>query len=155
MTRYRPGKPADSQRCFELMEAAIDDFGARTGVIANDTFGDPAAWDTRRSLFAHLAATGESWWLAEDDASGRLVGYARTIMRDGMRELTEFFVRPDAQGGGIGRELLARTFPAEGARHRSIIATTDSRAITRYLRAGLVARLPMAGFEAAPRPVSL
>ena len=155
MTRYRPGTPADSRACFELMEAAIDDFGQRTGVIANDTFGDPAAWETRRPLFEHLAATGESWWLALDDTSDRLLGYARTIMRDGMRELTEFFVHPTAQAGGIGRELLARTFSPDGARHRSIIATTDTRAIARYLRAGLGARLPMAGFEATPRPVSL
>ncbi len=155
MTRYRPGKDADSQACFEVMEASIDDFGRRTGTIANDTFGDPAAWDTRRALFEHLAATGESWWVAEDDETDRPVGYARTILRDGVRELTEFFVHPRAQTGGIGRELLARTFPAEGARHRSIIATTDNRALARYLRAGLVPRLAMGGLEAVPRSVSL
>jgi GNAT superfamily N-acetyltransferase len=155
MTRYRPGTPADSRACYDLFEITIDDLGRRTGVVANDTADDPEAWETRRPLFDHLAGTCESWWLAEDDATEALVGYARAINRDGARELTEFFVHPAAQAAGIGRELLARTFPADGARHRSIIASTDNRAIARYLRSGLLARVPMAGFDAAPRPIAL
>jgi GNAT superfamily N-acetyltransferase len=155
MTRYRPGTAADSRACYDLFETTIDDLGRRTGAVANDTADDPEAWETRRALFDHLAATCESWWLAEDDKTNALVGYARAIIRDGVRELTEFFVLPEAQAGGIGRELLARTFPAIGARHRSIIATPDNRAIARYLRAGLDGRLPLAAFEAAPRPVTL
>ena len=105
-------------------------------------------------LFDHLAATADAWWIAEDDA-GAMLGYARSIERDGTRELTEFFVQPAAQAGGIGRELLARAFPAAGARHRSIIATTDVRAVSRYLHEGLAGRLPLAGFEAVPRAVAL
>jgi hypothetical protein len=75
--------------------------------------------------------------------------------RDGTRELTEFFVHPAAQAGGIGRELLARAFRAGGVRHRSIIATTDVRAVSRYLREGLAGRLPLAGLEGVPRAVAL
>ena len=75
--------------------------------------------------------------------------------RDGTRELTEFFVHPAAQAGGIGRELLARAFRADGVKHRSIIATTDVRAVNRYLREGLAGRLPLAGLEAVPRAVAL
>jgi predicted acetyltransferase len=78
------------------------------------------------------------------------VGYARSIVRDGVRELTEFFVLPDAQSSGIGRGLLERAFPAGGARHRAIVATIDTRAIARYLRTGLDARLPMIGWEGTP-----
>jgi len=154
MAHLRPATDADSRACFELFEETIDDLGRRTGVIANDTAGDPGAWETRRPLFDHLAATFDAWWVAED-GDGVLVGYARSILRDGTRELTEFFVRPGAQAAGVGRELLARTFPADGARHRSIIATTDNRAIARYLRAGLEGRVPMVGFEATPRPVTI
>lgn len=153
MTRFRPATPSDSEACFRLFEAAIDDLGRRTGTVANATSGDPEAWAIRRPLFDHLAETSESWWVAEDEAGG-LEGYARSIERGGARELTEFFVRPDAQAGGIGRELLGRTFSEDG-RHRSIIATTDVRAVSRYLRAGLDARVPLAGFEAAPRAVAL
>ena len=65
-------------------------------------------------MFEHLAATADQWWIAEDEATGRAVGYARSILRDGVRELTEFFVLPDAQSAGVGRGLLERAFPADG-----------------------------------------
>jgi len=151
MVRYRPGTASDTRACFEIFETAVDDLGRRTGGNANATSGDPHAFEIRRPLFDHLAATGDLWWVAEDESTGRAVGYARSIVRDGVRELTEFFVLPDAQSSGIGRGLLERAFPAGGARHRAIVATIDTRAIARYLRTGLDARLPMIGWEGAPR----
>jgi GNAT superfamily N-acetyltransferase len=153
MTRFRAGTAADSQACFEVFEAAVDDLGRRTGGAANATSGDPDAWATRRPLFDHLAASADLWWIAEDEATGSIVGYARSIVRDGVRELTEFFVLPSTQSGGIGRELLERAFPSEGVRHRAIVATIDPRAISRYLRAGLSGRVAIVGLEAAPRAV--
>lgn len=151
MVRYRPGTADDTRTCFEIFETAVDDLGRRTGGNANSTSGDPAAFETRRPLFDHLAATGDLWWVAEDDATGRAVGYARSIVRDGVRELTEFFVLPDAQSAGVGRALLDRAFPVDGDRHRAIVATIDTRAIARYLRTGLDARLPIIGWEGTPR----
>jgi GNAT superfamily N-acetyltransferase len=151
MTRYRPGTPADTRTCFDIFEVTVDDLGRRTGGGANSTSGDPDAFEIRRPMFEHLAATADQWWVAEDDATGRAVGYARSIVRDDVRELTEFFVLPDAQSAGVGRGLLERAFPDAGARHRAIVATIDPRAIARYLRAGLDARLPMIGLEGAPR----
>jgi GNAT superfamily N-acetyltransferase len=155
MTTYRRGTAADTRTCFDIFETTIDDLGRRTGGAANSTAGDPEAYAIRSPLFEHLAATADQWWLAEDDTNGRAVGYARSILRDGVRELTEFFVLPDAQTGGIGRALLEHAFPATGARHRAIVATIDPRAIARYLRTGLSARVPMIGFEGAPRAFPL
>jgi hypothetical protein len=99
MTRYRHATAADSRTCYDIFERTIDDPGRRTGDAANSTADDPAAWDTRRPLFDHLAATGDAWWIAEDEASGRAVGYARSIVRDGVRKLTEFFATPPAASG--------------------------------------------------------
>lgn len=154
MTRYRRATAADTRACFDIFETSVDDLGRRTGGAANATAGDPKAFEIRRPLFDHLAATADQWWIAEEDG-GRPIGYARSIVRDGVRELTEFFVLPDAQSGGIGRELLARAFPAGGARHRSIVATMDPRAIARYLKTGLGARVPIVGWEGAPRDAPL
>ena len=152
MTTYRRGTAADSRLAYDIFVPTIDDLGRRTGGGANATAAQPStAWDLRRPLFEHLAATADEWWFAEDDATGHAVGYARSIMRDGVRELTEFFVLPEAQGSGVGRGLLELAFPAAGARHRAIVATIDTRAIARYLRTGLDARLPMIGWEGAPR----
>jgi GNAT superfamily N-acetyltransferase len=150
---YRAASVADSRLLFEIFEASIDDLGVRMQATSNSTAGDPAAWDRRRPLFEHLARTADQQWIAEDD--GRPVGYARTILRDGVRELTEFFVMPGIQSTGIGRELLERTFPADGARHRTLIATFDVRAVARYLRCGLDGRLPIFCLARAPEVVSV
>jgi hypothetical protein len=61
-------------------------------------------------------------------------------------DLTEFFVSPDQQSAGVGRELLARAFPKSTARYRVIIATMDERALYRYLDAGVYARFPIKYF---------
>lgn len=155
MIRFRPGLAADSEICFDIFERTIDDLGRRTGGAANSTADDPAAWATRGPLFDHLAATGDAWWIAEDEVTGRAVGYARSILRDGVRELTEFFVLPETQSSGVGRGLLARAFAPDGTRHRAIVATLDPRAIARYLRTGLDARVAIIGLHGAPRTVAV
>jgi hypothetical protein len=148
--RYREVEEADLPRLADILVAAVDDFGRRTNVIANSTAGDTAemAWERRRSLWEHLHRTAEASWVAVRE--GRLVGYARTINRGGLRELTEYFVLPGEQSAGIGGELLARAFPTEGAAHRVIVATSDLPALSRYLRTGLAGRFPIYTFEGSP-----
>ena len=153
---FRPAVPDDSPALFRIFVGAVDDLGRRLGV---ETFsgGLPPVpeelWPERRPLFDHLARTAAYAWVAEEDGSA--VGYARSIVRDGTIELTEFFVLPGRQSGGLGRELMARAFPDDGCRHRSIIATPDLRALARYLRAGLAARFPIYGFSRDARALPL
>ena len=78
MTRYRPGVPADTRACFDIFETAVDDLGRRTGGGANATAGDPNAFETRRPLFDHLAATADQWWVAEEDGADRSGTRARS-----------------------------------------------------------------------------
>ncbi len=151
---YRSGDEADSLTAFRIFQEALLDLGRRQGVMAVTGGDQPGIledlWVSRQPLYQHLAATGEHFWLAEDDslpAGERAVGYARSILRDGVRELTEFFVLPGAQSSGVGGELLQRAFPAQGARHRVIIATTDTRALARYLKSGVYARFPIVNFS--------
>jgi len=150
---YRPGALEDSFAVYKIFEVTLADFAARLGMIADQTSGDPEAWDKRRPLYEHLARTAAHFWIAQD--GDRPIGYARSIERDGVLELTEFFVLPEAQSGGVGRELLARAFPSDGARHRTIIATSDLRAQGRYLRAGVYPRFPIYFLGRAPGPVSV
>ena len=149
---YRAVEAADLRTLSDILVAAVDDLGRRTNVNANSTEGDPpdVAWERRRPLWEHVHRTAEQSWLAEVD--GRPVGYARTINRDGLRELTEFFVLPGSQSAGIGGELLARAFPRDGAARRVIVATSDLRALSRYLRTGLAGRFPIYAFEGRPAP---
>ncbi|MGH2520893.1 MAG: GNAT family N-acetyltransferase [Anaerolineales bacterium] len=149
---FRPGTLDDSYTAFQIFEYSVLDLSQRLGVMAITGGGDPAVleklWESRRPLFEHLGRTAEHFWIAE--AGGQAIGYARSILRDGVRELTEFFVLPSHQSGGVGRELLARAFPREGAEHRTIIATSDSRALARYLKTGVYARFPIYSFSRTP-----
>jgi hypothetical protein len=154
---YRPGTIDDSLTVYNIFHETINDFSRRIGVQAITGGDDPAVmaslWDTRRPMFEHLALTAEHFWIAEE--AGQAIGYARSILRDGSRELTEYFVLPGRQSAGVGRELLARAFPPDGATHRSIIATIDPRAQARYLQTGVYPRFPLYYFERAPEPVSI
>ena len=151
---FRRAGPEDSPHLFRIFVTAVADLGRRLGV---ETFSGGAApepeelWPERRPLFEHLARTATHAWVAEEN--GTPVGYARSIVRDETLELTEFFVLPGRQSAGLGRELMARVFPGDGARHRSIIATPDLRALARYLRAGLAAHFPIYGFTRDARPL--
>jgi len=157
MLTFRPGAVEDSLACYQVFRASIIDFGERTGVMAITGGDDPTVleklWNRRRGLFEHLARTAEHFWLAED--AGQILGYARSIKRGGVRELTEFFVLPGQQSAGVGRELLARAFPSEGAQHRLIVATTDVRAQARYLKTGVSPYFPLYNFSREPQAVPL
>jgi GNAT superfamily N-acetyltransferase len=145
---YRPGSIDDSFTFFQIFSESLTDLSARLNVMAFTGGADPQViaemWPRRQSLFEHLARTSDHCWVAEQD--GQAIGYARSILRDGVRELTEFFLRPGTQSAGVGRELLARAFPNEGARHRSIIATTDLRAQALYLKQGVFPVTPIQAF---------
>lgn len=95
-------------------------------------------------MFEFLAQTAAQFWVAEKD--GDIIAYARSTEHDGLMDLTEFFVSPDQQSAGVGRELLTRAFPESKARYRVIIATLDERALSRYLSAGVYARFPIKYF---------
>ena len=150
-TVFRPASFQDSLACFELFIESVTDLGRRLGVetITGGAAAVEVLWPRRRALFDHMAATADGWWVAEQQ--GRLCGYARSILRDGVRQLTEFFVRPGTQSAGVGRELLQRVFGEEGARARILLATPDTRALVRYLKAGLIAWFPVFHFHRKPR----
>ncbi len=154
---YRPGTVADSRLTYDIFHDALADLGNRINVQAFTEGDNPEVmaemWRDRKPMLDHLANTAEQFWIAEND--GKPIGYARTILRDGSRELTEFFVLPGHQSGGVGRELLKRAFIADGAHHRSIVATIDTRAQIRYLKAGVYPRFPIYYFGRKPEPVAM
>jgi hypothetical protein len=154
--QYRPGTIEDSYTVFCLFEETISDEFQRFGMEATswpDAEALARMWQRRASLYHHLARTAEQFWIAEDD--GRAIGFARSILHDDVRQLTEFFVLPGNQSGGVGRELLARAFPSDGTRRRAIIATVDTRAQARYLKTGVYPRFPLYYFYRQPEATEL
>ena len=156
-TTFRPGSREDSYAVFSLFEQTLADLSRRLGIGWQTSWDDPDAlarmWEERRSLYEYLAGTAAHFWLAEQD--GQLAGFARSIVRDGVCQLTELFVLPGTQSGGVGRELLTRAFPVKGARRLSIIASPDIRAQVLYLKAGVYPRCPIYYFHRAPEKVPI
>ncbi len=150
--RYRPGTMADMRAANDVAERAFDDLARRNGWSNDepiDEIGLAHEFEAQRTLYQHLTETAEQFWVSEQD--GRLVGVARSTLRDGLRQLTELFVLPEAQSNGIGSELLRRAFPIDGASVRCILATPDLAALATYLKAGVSIRFPNYGFFRAPQ----
>lgn len=154
---FRRGTLADSFAVWKVFADALLDLSQRQGVMAitgaNDADEAEKFFARRKTLFEHLARTAHEFWIAEQEDN--IVGYARSILRGDVLELTEFFVLPDAQSAGLGRELLRRAFPTTDAKHHLIVATTDVRAQIRYLKLGVVPRFPEMYWSRAPEHVEV
>jgi hypothetical protein len=144
----RPATPEDTDGCHRVMWHAITDLGMRQGMPTDGTAED--WWPSSEPQFRYLSRAAAEWWVAEDPGSRSLLGYARSIERGGLFELTEFFVLPAQQVRGVGRALLERAFPRGRGEVRSIIATTDVRALARYYGADTAARFPLLTVGGAP-----
>jgi len=134
---------------LEVMAEALAGETA-SGAIAH-AFPDPqgeAAW------LRYLLSTGAGW-VAESD--GRLVGFGITAHRGRIDWLVSLFVRPEAQGSGLGRRLLEQLWPPASTGTRATLVDAASRPATSlYLHAGLTPRFPVLAFEGTlgSRPVS-
>lgn len=152
---YRKATQEDNFDTFTVFLKSIMDYSERAGVTGITGGLEPEKigklWERRRPLWEHLSSTCDQYWLAENEA-GEVIGYARSIVRGDHRELTEFFVVPGQQSAGVGRELITRAFP-DDTPHRSIIATTDFRALARYLKAGVYPFVTELYFERVPEQV--
>ena len=154
---YRAGTVEDSYDVFQVFIKTIMDYSQRMNVMAITGGNDPevieSLWKKRRSMFEFLAKRAVQFWVAEKEQ--QIIAYARSIEHDGLQELTEFFVSPDQQSAGVGRELLQRAFPQSGARYRTIIATLDERALYRYLKLGVFGRFPLKYFSRKAETVTV
>jgi GNAT superfamily N-acetyltransferase len=139
--RLRPGTLQDTRAAFDVFVPTVRDLSTRQG--APWEANPEEMWPRIEPIMIMLAEHAAEWWVAEDDASGEMIGYARSVERGGLFELSEFFVLPSRQAAGLGAELLRRTFPLGRGDVRAIIATTDLRAQVRYYRAGTAARFPI------------
>jgi hypothetical protein len=154
---FESGTAADSYVVFLVFEQAYADLTRRLGLTRETSIADPQKlakmWRARRPLYEHLAATADQFWLAK--RGERTVGFARSILRDRLRLMTELFVLPGEQSGGLGQQLLALAFPAEGADRRWLLATSDLRAQALYLKHGLYPHFPAYYFWRQPRELPL
>lgn len=154
---FRPGTLDDSYAVFCLFEESLADLARRLGETRAMSIDDPetlaAMWTRRRSLYEHLARSADQFWLAEQD--GQVVGFSRSILRDGHWELTELFVKPGVQSAGLGRELLQRAAPAGPVSSKLIVASPDPRAQALYMKFGTYPRFAIYYWYREPEVVTV
>lgn len=154
---FRPGTLDDSYAVFYLFEESLADLARRIGFTGPMSIDDPQTlaemWTRRRLLYEHLARTADQFWLAEQD--GQVVGFSRSIVRDGHWELSELFVKPGVQSAGLGRELLQRSAPAGPVASKLIVASPDPRAQALYMKLGTYPRFPIYYWWREPQEVTV
>jgi GNAT superfamily N-acetyltransferase len=91
------------------------------------------AWMVRTRHF--LSTDPGGCWVAEDDRG--MVGFATSYTRELMWVLATYVVRPEAQGQGIGKALLAAALHhGRGCLRGMLASSADPRAARRYRQAG-------------------
>lgn len=127
----------NSASCITIRPATDADLPALVAVwYASEVAGEerPPPAPTMLSDLPHTLACG-SLLLAERE--GRPVGFAGAVLRDGVAFLTDLFVHPDEQSGGVGALLLGRIFAPYSAAVRCTVGSADPRALSLYIRAGM------------------
>jgi GNAT superfamily N-acetyltransferase len=138
----RPMTDEDVPGANRVMAAAFAELEQRT----HEQPDAAAAYVRFRRI---LATDPGGCWVAEDEAG--LAGAALALVREGVWGLSLLVVRPDAQSGGIGRELLARALAhGDGAAGGIILASADPRALRSYARAGFALHASLSA-TGAPR----
>jgi ribosomal protein S18 acetylase RimI-like enzyme len=136
---FRPARADELQRAGELVVRSINDLTERHG------FGPMATLRSPDFQLFSLKDDPDGLWVAEVD--GEIIGLALSWVCGDLWFLAELFVAPGHQGGGVGNELLARTFEhakKAGATNKSLITFTFNVASQGlYIRHGLFPRLPI------------
>jgi GNAT superfamily N-acetyltransferase len=152
--RFRRRETADMPGAYRVFRRTWFDYLHRIGLLDGATAQNPPveeSWLKQRAQMEHLAATAAEDWVAEA-RDGRIVGWAQSVERDGLLELTLFFVDPSVQSRGIGRALLERAFPLGRGHSRAIVASQDPRALALYLQFGVGFATTSAYFRGRPEP---
>jgi GNAT superfamily N-acetyltransferase len=133
---------------LESMDAV---FRAATGELyRRHAFAPP---EPPREVFvgqqAHLLERdGDRCWVAEE--RGEVVAYVAAFLRQGTWFLSSLFVRPDAQGRGLGQRLLERAWADGAARRLTITDAIQPVSNALYARRGLIPATPILSFAGQP-----
>ena len=134
----RPARSDEIGICAEIWRAALNDYLVRLNVPEIPPETGPIA-----RLHGHLRATDPDRFVV-GLVDGRIAGFASAVVREGLWFLSMLFVLPDAQGAGLGTDLLARVMPTDPTIHRAT-ATDSAQPISNALYAahGIVPRMPL------------
>jgi GNAT superfamily N-acetyltransferase len=125
---YRPARLDELATCESIWRTSINDYIVPLGQGEIPIGVNPAL-----RLFTHLQATDPDRFLVatvQDGAEERAIAFASAVVRERLWYLSMLFVLPEAQGAGIGRGLLSRVWPMDGADGADGAALAESTAET-------------------------
>ena len=143
----RPASVGDLRTCAAVWRDALNDY---LGRLAQPEIPDDLGPILR--LYAHLQSTDPTRFVvaerAGSDGAAAIDGFGAALVRDGLWFLSMLFVRPSAQGRGLGRRLLDAIGPEPGWEARGGVratATDSVQAISNglYGSLGIVPRVPL------------
>ncbi len=134
----RPMRPDDVPAAERLSAESFLDLDLRTAPAGAPvpTLRAPARADVWVARTRHLVTTDPGGcWVAEDETG--IVGLATSLVRETTWILAGYAVRPDRQGDGIGRQLLAAALHhGRACLHGMLAASADPAALRHYRAAG-------------------
>lgn len=152
----RPGTKDDLFDAFVVFQLARHGLEQSAGQASPEDKPHPEdlhpAFEYFRMFTDYFTETADHFWVADDE--GELIGFSRSVVRDGTRQLSELFVHPDRQVQGIGKRLLEAAFSPADAQNRVVIGTSDVRALIRYLKSGVKYRFTIYDWSRKPEIVS-
>lgn len=146
----RPVRSDELADCATIWRTSINEY---IGKLGQSEIPPEMAPITR--LYVHLQSTDPEGFIVATvpDGSGeRVIGFAAATIRETLWYLSMLFVLPEFQGAGLGRELLARVAPKDGAMVRAV-ATDSAQPISNaiYAAHGIVPRMPLFSLTGLPR----
>src|SRR5687768_13413992 len=152
---FRPGTMEDLFGVFVVFQMALHGLYQSAGQASPEDQPNPEDLSPRFEYFRvfteYFAETADHFWVAEDQ--GEIIGFSRSMVRDGIRQLSELFVHPDKQAQGVGKRLLEAAFSPDAAHNRVVIGTSDVRAVARYLKSGVKFRFTIYDWSRKPEIV--
>jgi hypothetical protein len=123
--------------------AAAYDVWYRTDVLTEDMTLPPPKGPVPAYL-RHVLDTGT---LVVAERNGDIVGFAGAVTRGNVVFLTDLFVDPLHQSGSLGKTLLGTTLPGGDSLVHCTLSSSDPRAQSLYIRAGMVPDWPYFGLR--------
>ena len=151
---YRPARPDELATCEAIWRTSINDY-----IVPLGQGEIPVGSNQALRLFTHLQATDPDRFLVATEPDGtdeRAVAFVSAVVRERLWYLSMLFVLPEAQGDGVGRELLARVWPTTDADETDRVratATDSAQPISNALYAlhDIVPRMPLFSLTGLPQ----
>ena len=153
---YRQVAPDELAACIEIWRLSINDY-----IVPLNQPEIPNETGPLLRLYRHLLSTDPERFVVavqrepESPTGERVVGFAAAVQRERLWFLSMCFILPEAQGRGVGRELVARIGPMardDGELVRAT-ATDTAQPVSNALYAslGIVPQVPLLNLIGTPR----